>query len=145
MTHRSHRAQLSYASEVSAWGGPEAITTVRGARRALYLVRPPRPIRSAGEYAAICRRLDPTLARSEYGSEWDVRTDGRLIAVGYGWCKPTEWVGGKYESFLRYWHRAAERPNVVMSPYNAHPRDVCAAWRSCSGPTARRPSTRFAR
>jgi len=109
--------------------------TVAGARQWARLGQP-RPIRSAGSYAAVCRRINPSL-----------QGDGRLIAVGFNAVPPREWTLGQRRDgyadrartqadFAAWWTATQPRPETVGSDYNASPEVAFAVW--SSSPAVRR-------
>jgi hypothetical protein len=108
------------------------------ARECCYSVRAERSapkITSAAEYVGICRRIGR--ARGYIDLEGEGRIDGRLVAVGWNHCPPSQWIGdgqtsgsGEISRFLGYWEAAAERPTVVGSSRNASPEDVYAMLRA---------------
>lgn len=101
--------------------------------------RPARPIATAAQYVAVCRRL----AR-------DAIADGRLISVGFRRVPPSEWIRGERRDgrparrlfdFLAWWSATQDRPNVVGSSYNADPKLAFRLW--SAGPLVRRAISRI--
>lgn len=107
------------------------VTTVSGALR-FCRIRPTIGPRSAGEYAAIVRRLG------------QVEGDGRLLAVGYNCVSPTQFLE-LLDDWLAYWYRAAVRPETVGSNYNPSPEEAWVAYRRRLPPHAARACTAIAR
>lgn len=134
--------------ELADWGTFDATMDYagRGRRGA------PRPIRSAGEYVAVCRGL-----AAQRGVQ--LPSDGRLIAVGYCHCPPAEWIGlrgvrvarsggvrpsqwadswstwedapttSPLRSWLAYWSATQPRPERPGSTYSEIPELVAELWR----------------
>lgn len=101
--------------------------TAGGARVFARLTRPLEKIESAGHYVGACRRLQHLCSLPLSGFE---RIDGRLVAVGWNFEKPTDWVSSGLERFVDYWKLAATRPWAIESPYNPDPVDAYRAMRA---------------
>ena len=121
--------------------------TCAGAREWAVLSRTARPhhIRTAGEYVAACRRLDPGLRL-----DGERPVDGRLIAVGFRRVPPREWVLGERDDgrpprflgdFLAWWDGTQPRPGAVGSFYNADPDVAGTLW--LAGPAVQRAARRL--
>lgn len=120
------------------YGVPATVAGARAWARICSAER--RSIRTAGAYVAICRRLDPALARGGVAG-----VDGRLVAVGFRRVPPREWVLGdrrdgreprRLSDFLAWWQATQPRPETVGSDYNADPAVAFRLW--FAGPYVRR-------
>jgi len=111
--------------------------------------RPPRPVRTPGEYVAVVRDLAARRGIDLAG------VDGRLIAPGYCHISPSALLGlhlvpgppagdrpstwadsiptapieAPLTGWLRYWAASQERPTIVGSSYNDVPEHTWACWR----------------
>jgi hypothetical protein len=96
-------------------------------------------IPSAGLYVGICRRLSRRAVFYQVNQsavEGETRIDGRLVACGWNYYSPSDWMGvmseerSPLESFVDYWRKTQPRPDVVGSYYNADPLTVFHLWRA---------------
>lgn len=106
---------------VSDYG--EDVSTARGARRHLGQVRRRPPIRTAGTYVAICRRIDWRLDWHREGALRDGSADGRLIAAGFRRVPPKRMVREVLPQLVRYvdqawpdWNRGWGSPYCPALP-----------------------------
>lgn len=107
----------------------EDVSTVRGTIRFFRAVAPTKPIQSAGEYVAVCRRLYPYLNDAALKRHL---FQGRLIAAGFNRVPPKVWcssIDGGLVAFLLYWGEAVQRPEVVGSCWNPTPEACFQAFR----------------